>query len=253
MGLKALIFSLLPESVQHKIIMRKTGFRFVENAHFTPTLSGEVYIPPKSETWARRFSKAYGHEPEIVKWFERNLKKDDVVFDVGAHLGYFGMLVNKIHPGITFYGFEGNWFIASYQKMNRAHMKHEGTWHIVEKLVANKDEGEFISINQFLKKNPTPSIFQMDVDGEEINVLSGAGNLLQAGKTTFLIEVHPKDLADRHQSVDAFLNLFDTSKYDLMYLPQLRSIEAKWKDHLTAEDRSDEFYLLANPKGQQRL
>jgi hypothetical protein len=253
MGLKSFVFSCLPESIQHKIIMQKTGFRYVEDAYFTPTLRGSVYIPPKSETWARRFSKPYGHEPEIVKWFERNLRKEDVVFDVGAHLGYFGMLVNKIHPGVSFTGFEGNWFIASYQKMNRTNMGCEKNWTIVEKLIGNKDEHPFLRIDTYLQKHPSPTIFQMDVDGEEINVLSGAFHFLKAAKTTFLVEVHPKDLADRGQTVDAFLSLFDPSLYDFSYLPQLRSLDARWTDHLSANDLTEEFYLLANPKGKLRL
>jgi negative regulator of genetic competence, sporulation and motility len=53
----------------------------------------------------------------------------------------------------------------------------------------------------------------MDVDGEEVNVFNGAKSLIDLAKTTFIIEVHPKDLKERGQNIDQVLNFFSDEKF----------------------------------------
>jgi Methyltransferase FkbM domain len=249
MGLKSIVFSLLPTSLQHNIIIKKTGFRFLEKANFTDTIQTEMFLPGgKQQTWINRFSKPYGHEPEVVKWYERHLKSNDVVYDIGAHMGYFAVLISKIKPGCQFHGFEANWFIAKYFKMNQQHHDKAGDWKLTEKFVGPVDNHKMVSIDTYMLNNPAPTIFQMDVDGEEINVLSGAKNLLARAQTTFIVEVHPKDLADRKQSESQFVALFDPAIYELSYLPNLRSDASKWADSISELDRKEEYYLCAKPK-----
>jgi hypothetical protein len=110
-----------------------------------------------------------------------------------------------------------------------------------------------IRIDTYIKENGSPTIFQMDVDGEEINVLSGAKALLASGTCTFIVEVHPKDLADRKQSDKAFVALFDTTLYDLRYLPNLRSSNTSWVDTISESEALEEYYLCASPKSSTRF
>jgi hypothetical protein len=253
MGLKSFIFSLLPKEMQHDMIIKKTGYHFMERAHFTPHLSAGLFMPPKQQAWKNRLSKPYGHEPEVVKWYERNLKSEDVVFDIGAHMGYFAVLVSQMKPGIRFHGFEANWFIARYFKMNQAHHKAQEQWKLTEKFVGNRDSKDMIRIDSYIEQNGFPTIFQMDVDGEEINVLAGAQKLLASGTCTFIVEVHPKDLAERNQSHLDFVALFDKNVYDLQYLPNLRSESSKWSATISERDQEEEYYLCASPKGATRF
>jgi hypothetical protein len=252
MGLKSMIFSMLPKAMQHDMIIKKTGFYLMEKAHFTSAIHTEMYMPPQKQTWVNRFSKPYGHEPEVVKWYERNLDATDVVYDIGSHMGYFAVLVSKLKPGCKFHGFEANWFIARYFKMNQKHHDKSGHWKLTEKFVGAKDNLEMVAMDTYIAQNEAPTIFQMDVDGEEINVLSGAKKLLAQGRCTFIVEVHPKDLADRQQTDAQFVALFDSNLYDLTYLPNLRSDKTKWAKDISDEDRKEEYYLCATPKGQNR-
>lgn len=253
MGLKSFVFSLLPQDMQRKMIMKKTGHLFLQNVPFTHSLSSDLFIPPKKGMWQQRLSKAYGHEPQVVRWYERNLNPNDVVFDVGAHMGYFGTLVTKLQPTAQFHGFEANWFIAHYLKLNKAHNDSNNTWHINEKFVGGRDSKDMIAMDTYLNSHSSPTIFQMDVDGEEINVLSGAKKLLDAATAIFLVEVHPKDLKERNQSEAQFVELFNNNKYDLRFLPDLRNENSLWSDTISEHHRTEEYYLLAAPKGKMRL
>jgi hypothetical protein len=252
MGVKSAIFSLLPEAVQHRIILRKTGFRKIESAPLTDHIRADFFLTPKSKTWDARLDKAYGHEPGVVRWFEKNLRADDVVYDIGANMGYYGVLVNHLHHGVEFHGFEANWFVNYYQRLNRDHMGLKKSWPIIEKLVGDKDQGEFIRVDTYIRSHSGPTIFLMDVDGEEVTVLRGAPELIRSGKATFLIEVHPKDLADRGKTVDEVMAFFPKEQYALRYLPALREAGSVWSETISAADRKEEFFLLATPLSNPR-
>ena len=93
----------------------------------------------------------------------------------------------------------------------------------------------------------------MDVDGEEVNVFNGAKSLIALAKTTFIIEVHPKDLKERGQNIDQVLNFFSDEKFKKAYLPNLRNLDTEWKEILSSEEKTEEFYFLATPINQPRL
>lgn len=239
---------MLPLSVQRERIIRKTGCIDLPSAHFTPSLSRPMYIPPKEEIWKERLRKPYGHEPEVVRWYEQRLKNSDVIYDIGTHLGYYAALTSGLRPGIEFHGFEGNWFMAAYFMKNKERLDVDGKWYMTQKLVGTKDDAEFVSINTYLKDHPVPTIFQMDVDGEEVTVMQGATALLGNKTTTFIIETHPADLARRGKTVEEFLAFFSTDLYDLQFLPDLRADVTHWTEVLSAEQLKEEFYTLAVPK-----
>jgi hypothetical protein len=247
-AVKRMIFEMLPVSLQRERIIRKTGRIDLPSAQFTPSLSRPMYIPPKEEIWKDRLGKPYGHEPEVVRWYEKNLKNSDVIYDIGTHLGYYAALTSGLRPGIEFHGFEGNWFMASYFMMNKQRLDIDGKWHMTQKLVGDQDDQTFISINHYIRSNPVPTIFQMDVDGEEITVMKGATTLLGNRRTTFIIETHTEDLAKRGKTVEEFLAFFSTDLYDLQFLPDLRANVTHWREELSPEQMKDEFYTLAIPR-----
>jgi hypothetical protein len=115
---------------------------------------------------------------------------------------------------------------------------------------ANKD---FVMIDQYINDGIVPTVFQMDVDGEEVNVFNGAKSLIALAKTTFIIEVHPKDLKERGQNIDQVLNFFSDEKFKKAYLPNLRKLDTQWTAELSAEERTEEFYFLATPIDQPRM
>jgi hypothetical protein len=140
-----------------------------------------------------------------------------------------------------------------YQHLNREKSSNKENWHCVEKMVGDQDQGDFVSIDSYTKRGVIPSIVVMDVDGEEFTVLNGAGDLLDKGTASWLLEVHPKDLAKRNRTQEEVTSKFDRSKYAIRFLPNLRNSASRWSETITAEELKDEFYFLATPISNQRL
>ncbi|MFM7725064.1 MAG: hypothetical protein ACKO7B_00040 [Flavobacteriales bacterium] len=253
MNIKKMVFEMLPEALQHRIILKKTGHHLYENAQATPNIHFSIYTTPKIGVWKTRLQTPYGHEPQVVKWFERNLNATDVIYDIGAHMGYYAVVASKMAPGVEFHAFEANWFIAHYLKLNKQLHDTTGSWHIVEKFVGKENKKGFVVVDQYIQSRKPSSIFFMDVDGEEINVLNGAKQLLEKGNCTFLIEVHPADLKDRNQYVPELLQLFSPEKYALRYLPNHRGKDSVWGEHISDQDIQQEFFLLATPTKNPRF
>lgn len=259
-AVKRLVLNALPHKMKEwlrreriKRAIRKGAFLAIDQGHFTPSVTRPMCIPRDSQSWKERLSKPYGHEPELVRWYERNLLMNDVLYDVGVEVGYYAALSSGLQPGISFHGFEGSWWKAEFFMLNKARLDKSNRWHTTQKMVGDHDDDTFVSINNYIRTHAVPTIFQMDVDGDEISVMRGAGALLGNGITTFIIETHPVDLVKRGKTVQEFLNFFDPGKYDLRYLPDLRAGVSAWTERLDEAQLEDEFYTLAIPKGLSRF
>lgn len=60
-------------------------------------------------TWLEYHNRArdsYTGEPEMVKWIKENLKRGDVLWDVGANVGAYSLLAAKLVPDSTVIAFE---------------------------------------------------------------------------------------------------------------------------------------------------
>lgn len=257
--IKKFIFELLPVSTQRNMILRKTGSVLLKDIKVTPTVRFSYNLPPKAKIWFERFSTEYGHEPFITKFYENYLRNDDVVFDVGVQMGFFPSLISTLNPNVAIHGFETEWFSFHYLMMNKAINDKNNKWQMNHCFVSETTKQEnglnFVSIIDYCKKNNVvPTIFQMDVDGFEGDILNGAKNLLENNVTEFLIEVHPQDLITKKGSnVREFLKIIDANKFDIRYLPDLRQNNTNWTLDLGEVDLNEEFYLYAAPKGKARF
>ncbi len=150
------------------------------------------------------------HEPETVEWIEKYIKKNETVFDVGANIGAYSLIVAKYNNGSNhIYSFEPNF--TSYNKLckNIILNKCEGcifpfqialsdkycidnlnyssleTGSAYHTLGINKffnDEPKYkqqtivYSIDKFTEdfNIPDPQHIKIDVDGIEYEILKGA-------------------------------------------------------------------------------
>lgn len=256
-AIKKLVFDALPKSLQHAYVVNKKGSKVVA-VNVGEKNKFQMHMMHNSELWDNRLNSHYGHEPQITKFYEEHLKSDDVAFDIGAHMGYFPSLISAINPTVRFYGVEANWYMYGFLKRNKALNDKNNTWRIFNCFVSDsdftKDGDRFITMNTFINQEQVvPTIFQMDVDGEEYRIINGATKLLGNGVTEFIIETHPKDLGERGVTVHQFLDLFSPAHYDFVYLPDLRNFDSQWVNSLDKVDLTQEFYLYAAPKGKLRI
>lgn len=61
------------------------------------------------------------YEADIEDVIQKNLKKDDVIFDIGANIGSIGLPVVKSQTGINYFGFEASPNTFEYLLYNFQH------------------------------------------------------------------------------------------------------------------------------------
>ncbi|KKU14368.1 MAG: Methyltransferase, FkbM family [Candidatus Jorgensenbacteria bacterium GW2011_GWA2_45_9] len=153
------------------------------------------------------------YEKEKQKLFAENVKPGDVVYDIGAHVGFYTLVASKLVGENGFvYAFEplpGNvGFIMKHVRMNKC----KNTF-VVEKAVTDNSgmvhfkygdssstgeintygkgiEVEAMSIDDFSITNRPPAVMKIDVEGEEAKVLTGAEKILAENSPVIFLAIH---------------------------------------------------------------
>jgi hypothetical protein len=250
-AIKKAVFELAPESMQRKFILKRTGKVTLHNeamdgVHLT------MHIAPGA-LWEKRLSQKNGHEPGICEWIKKNLKADDVFFDIGTLYGFFPALVTAIHPSVQVHCFEMNWFSVHYLNMNRdeAAKKYSSKpWKVNEQMVSDQFGENRIVIDAYAHANHAyPIIVKMDIDGGEVDAMRGMKRLLANKKTSWVIEIHPAILAKQSQSFEQILELIPEG-YAVNYLPLIREDNTQWTSDYKSFDHHEEFYVSIVPKNR---
>ncbi len=154
------------------------------------------------------------YEYPIRKLFEKLVSEGDVVYDIGAHVGYYTLLASGLvgEKGfvVAFEPFPGNLvFLKQHLTINGAN-----NTSVIEGVVLDFDgeskirEGpnsfestvdskgrlsvQAYSIDSFVfkKKNRIPSIIKMDIEGSEFAALKGAVQTLKKNKPLIFLSTH---------------------------------------------------------------
>lgn len=199
---------------------------------------GDLRIKLRLDEWIQKqiyFFGEYILEDTYVKFWNSLLRKGDIVFDIGANIGYYSMLAAKrISPEGRVYSFEPVSSTFACLKENAGMNNFEniiltnagvsdtkGTTKIYVADITNTGtsslamQGNFsgvteevfiITIDEFAEENRTSraDIIKIDVEGCEYNALKGMKKLLESYKPLVLIEI-----------VDERLKLFDSSKENI--------------------------------------
>jgi FkbM family methyltransferase len=145
------------------------------------------------------------YEPEMTHHIVSLAKPGMTVFDVGAHAGYFTMMLSRIvgKSGRVF-AFEAN---PENVAILRKHIRINqlGNINIIEAAVADRNgevrfsgsgyEGQISDSGRRipavkLVDFPTPDLLKMDIEGAEILAFAGATRILSELRTKMLVAVH---------------------------------------------------------------
>jgi FkbM family methyltransferase len=181
------------------------------------------------------------HEPEETEFLKRIIQPDWVVIDVGAHIGYYTLLVARFIDRKLghVYAFEPN--PATFEVL-RHHIKINNLAHVTVLNVAlgastgqielflgpsrntgmasmfSRESGQekvctpITTLDRFVNTNNLKSIdlIKMDVEGAEVEVLEGARNVLGSYVPRLVLEVNAITLArSGHRPRDLVLLLRD--------------------------------------------
>ena len=160
------------------------------------------------------------HEPIASNIFKKHISKEDIVLDIGAHLGYFTCLAAKLAYEGQVFAFEidkkcipliqKNIEINNLKNIivnNKAVSDHNNTEKIpefkhpnAELSIQNNDDActevSAVKIDDYsLLNNIAPNLIKIDVEGAELKVLNGMLNILKTN-VKILIEIHVEMLKE---------------------------------------------------------
>lgn len=170
----------------------------------------------------------HSYEPEQTAQFERLISRGDVVFDLGAHVGYYTILASVLvgaegqvfafepHPQNTFY-------LQRHAQLNRCDNvtvvqaavgdrsatvcfkpAGSGTGHLSAK---GKLRVEMVSLDEFVaERQVTPGYLKIDTEGAEVQVLQGAGRVLRQARPVIFLSTHGREL---HEECCRLLAAYD--------------------------------------------
>lgn len=191
----------------------------------------ERYLPPvalpipKGPLKGKKWMPASGlkffsgnFEPEKAAAIQRIVRRDDIVYDVGAHVGYFSVLMSAlVGPCGRVIAFEPH--PRSFAQLLR-HLALNGCrnvtaiqncvgddfrfcWFdtcgpsVAAHISANGDLAvEMVSLDSLLQLGqiPAPTFMKIDVEGAELLLLRGAEGLITRHRPVILIASHSEDL-----------------------------------------------------------
>lgn len=183
--------------------------------------------PLKGKRWlfnARREFRRGTYEPDQSRIFAEVLKEGQVVYDLGAHIGYYTVLASAlVGPSGHVVSFEP--LPANLQDLRR-HLQMNGCDNVtvIEACVAEHTgtcsfarrratragaiapDGQLtmpmVSLDELVDEGtiPAPDCMKIDVEGSEFAALQGARSLIARTHPTILLSVHGDEL--RAQCLD---------------------------------------------------
>lgn len=158
------------------------------------------------------------YEPKNVEAIQKTVKEEDVAYDVGAHVGYFTVLMGDL------VGSSGKVFAFEPRGLNLGYLKrHVSVNHcenieIVAKALGNHsghakletrtgsgtgyisetgdEDVEITSIDELVESGtlPPPTFLKIDVEGGEMAVLRGARKIIEIQRPRMVLATHGDEI-----------------------------------------------------------
>ena len=239
--------SLIPDSIMQK--MRPLLWDALDIA--TLYYGCKVYCGgkwPLQVEWKRKVRNDFENwEKEFILVYVANLRKDDVVFDIGAEYGEWAALAATIVSGSQVHIFEPNipawrrikkvwnhnrlsnpggcWagFVSNQTSLPSLNTSNLNTWPNLgiedeevkfENLLEHKDIPS-ITVDDYVQiLDAKPTILMMDIEGAEGLALEGAVNTLRNHKPIVFVSIHPTMLPQFGSEVKDIMSFFSSLNYN---------------------------------------
>lgn len=215
-----------------------------------PGVTIDIVVPATDWLWHRRLSAEAGHEVPICRWLQSNISSGDVFFDVGAHYGFYSLLASSLESTVEVHAFEPNPKQFRYLQTNCENNGYRNRWELIDRALSTVQTPYSLTLDDYCRhRDVVPSLLKIDVEGFELLVLDETEDVIERRETTFLIELHPKQIRCHGGSVDQLLEIFPDD-YTLRFLPDVRGEpSAPWTTELSrANESPGQPFLYAAPR-----
>jgi len=182
-------------------------------------------VDPRYEAWYA----AGAHETHLLNALALHLRPGEILYDVGAHLGFISLVAARIvGPEGKVYAFEADPEnsnrILEHERMNalpQIEVVPKAVWSECKTLsfrrdpdsssrntgvvsaIAGDEKGsgviavEAVTLDNFGLDHRLPAVIKIDVEGAEEQVLEGAEEVFRVSQPTLVCEVHDARAAER--------------------------------------------------------
>lgn len=136
------------------------------------------------------------YERETYGYLQKLTTGIESAVDIGASQGEFTIFLLKVVGAKTVLAFEPD---SEHRDTFQANLKENGLdgdkrLQVVRKYLGQRENNEWTTLNSFANVLREPVFIKMDVDGGEVDLLLGGGELLNLARVRLLIETHSAEL-----------------------------------------------------------
>jgi FkbM family methyltransferase len=194
-------------------------------------ISKDLYLYKEREKFATECLKSF-------------IKEDDVIIEIGANIGYYVLLENKIAKKGKIFALEPMPFSRKLLTMNVklnnvenveiypfaiGDQNKEQDFYIYKEInissfnqnlygnLVSTKKVRIMTLDNFIEKylgDTLPTVLRMDVEGFEYNVIKGAMNTIRnCNKLRIFMEIHPHILSQ--EQLNELLNILENNKFEI--------------------------------------
>ncbi len=168
------------------------------------------------------------YEAELNSYIGAALRQSRWIIDVGAGAGELSLLFAKHKK--EFFAIESSPEAAGKLLQNALlNGLHVSEDRLIDKFAGSHDDGDTVKLDSILVDRTKPGLIKIDVEGQEVNVIKGAQELISECSSLFLIiETHSKALEAECWSIlqkhNMVLQIVKNAWYRSIF-PENRTIE----------------------------
>ena len=197
------------------VFLNENGVQLKENENFYLQLADSVNvsidsnisfsligIDPRS-TMQKSINNYGCYEPLMVEKILKNVRETDIVYDIGAHIGYYSSIFNNVIKSKEVVSIEPDFYSSNLIKRNT---NERGI--VVNKFIGRELDYNTTTLNDLSSMlNLEPSVIKMDIEGFEVEAFEGGWEVIRNLRPQIFLEIHPKFIHKRNPG--AFEKLVD--------------------------------------------
>ena len=189
-----------------KSFLNKNGVQLKANENFYFKLADPVNvsidsniifsligIDPRS-TMQKSINNYGCYEPLMVNKILKHVGESDIVYDIGAHIGYYSCIFNSVTESKKVVSLEPDFYSSNLIKRNT---NERGI--VVNKFIGSELGHNTTTLNDLSSMlSLEPSVIKMDIEGAEVEAFEGGWELIRNLRPQIFLEIHPKFIHKRN-------------------------------------------------------